>query len=69
VAGDEGPVDEGEIALEDVEIGAADSAGEDAEEEMVFGEGGAGDVFDLEGLVGGVEDGGFHGNSLFAIAI
>jgi hypothetical protein len=49
---DEGLVDEGEIAFEDVEIGAADSAGEDAEEEMVVGEDGAGNVFDLKGLIG-----------------
>jgi hypothetical protein len=31
------------------------------------GEGGRGEVLDLEGLVGGVEDGGSHGTSLFAI--
>ena len=61
----EGLVDEGEVAFEDVEVGAADSAGEDAEEDVVRGEGWAGDFFDLEGLVGGVEDGGFHlGGSL-----
>jgi hypothetical protein len=53
-------VDEREVALEDVEVGAADSAGEDAEEDVARGEGGSGDVFELEGLVGGVEDGGFH---------
>jgi hypothetical protein len=69
VAGDEGLVDEGKVALEDVEIGAADSAGEDAEEEMAFGEGGAGDFFDLEGLVGGVEDGCFHAGLLCAMLI
>jgi len=51
-----------------VEIGEADAAGEDAEEEMVFDEGGAGEVFDLKGLVRGVENCGFHGNSLFVIA-
>jgi hypothetical protein len=44
-----------------VEIGAAYSTGEDAEEDVVGGEGGAGDFFEFEGLVGGVEDGGFHG--------
>ncbi len=60
VAEDEGLVDEWEVAFEDVEVGAADSAGEDAEEDVAGGEGGCGDVFDLEGLVGGVEDGGFH---------
>jgi hypothetical protein len=68
VAGNERLMNEGEIALEDVEIGATDSASEDAEEEMVFGEGGAGDFFDLKRLVRGVENCGFHGNSLFAIA-
>jgi hypothetical protein len=31
-------------------------------------QGGTENFFDLEGVVGGVEDGGFHGNSLFAIA-
>jgi len=61
VAGDEGLVDEREIAFEDVEVGAADSAGEDAEEDVVGGEGGARDLFDREWLVGGVEDGCFHG--------
>jgi hypothetical protein len=60
MAGDEGPVDEGEIAFEDMEIGAAYSAGEDTEEEMAFGQDGAGNVFDLKGLIGGVEDGCFH---------
>ena len=47
---DERLLDEGEVALVDVEVGAADSAGEDAEEGMVGREGGAGDVFDLQGL-------------------
>ncbi len=51
VAEDEGFVDQGEIAFEDVEIGAADSAGQDAEEEMVLGEDGARNIFDLKGLV------------------
>ena len=60
VAEDEGIVDEGEIAFEDVEVGAADSAGEDAEEDLIAGGGGAGNVFDLEGLIRGVKDGGFH---------
>jgi hypothetical protein len=60
VAEDEGLLDEGEVAFEDVQVGAADSAGEDAEEDVARGEGGCGDVFELEGLVGGVEDGGFH---------
>jgi len=60
VAEGEGLVDEGKVAFEDVEVGAADSAGEDAEEDVVRGEGWAGDFFDLEGLIGGVEDGGFH---------
>ena len=42
VAEDEGLLDEGEVAFEDVEVGAADSAGEDAEEGVAGGEGGAG---------------------------
>ena len=42
MAEDEGLVDEGEVAFEDVEVGAADSAGEDAEEDVVGGEGGRG---------------------------
>ena len=46
-----------------MEVGAADSAGEDAEEDVIGDECGVGDVFDSEGLVGGVEDGGFHGCS------
>jgi hypothetical protein len=62
VAEDEGLVDEGEIAFEDVEVGAAYSAGEDAEKHVARREGGAGNFFDLEGMVGGVEDGGFHLN-------
>jgi hypothetical protein len=60
VAEDEGLVDEGDVALVDVEVGAADSAGEDAEEDVVGGKGGTGDFFDLERSIGGVEDGGFH---------
>jgi hypothetical protein len=51
VAGNERLMDEGEIALKDVEVGAADSAGEDAEENVAGSEGRTGDVFDLEGLV------------------
>jgi hypothetical protein len=61
VAEDEGMVDEGDVAFVDVEVGAADSAGEDAEEGAAFGDGGDGDVFDVERLVGGLKDGGFHG--------
>ena len=56
-------MDEGEIAFEDVEVGAADSAGEDAEEEVIGGEDWAGDLFELERPVGGVEDGCFHEDS------
>jgi len=51
VAEGEGFVDEGKIAFEDVEVGAADSAGENAEEQMVIGEDGARNIFDLKGLV------------------
>ena len=50
MARDEGVAEGGEVAFEDMEVGAADSAGEDAEEGMVGREGGAGDVFDLQGL-------------------
>jgi hypothetical protein len=58
----------GEIAFEVVQGGAADSAGEDAEQDVVRGEGGAGEFFDLEGMVGGVEDGGFHGSDSWVAA-
>jgi hypothetical protein len=54
-------VDEGEVAFEDVEVGAADSAGQDAEEDVIGGEGWRGDFFELEGVVGGTEEGCFHG--------
>jgi hypothetical protein len=60
VAEDERLMDEGKVAFEDVEVGAADSAGEDAEEDVIGCEGGAGDFFDRERLVGFVEDGCFH---------
>jgi hypothetical protein len=60
VAEDEGFLDEGQVTFEDVEVGAADSAGEDSEENVVRGERRAGDVFDFERLVGSVKDGGFH---------
>jgi hypothetical protein len=69
VAEDEGLVDEGEVAFEDVEVGAADSAGEDAEEDVAGGEGRRGDVSNFERLVGGLEDCGSHGTSLFAIEV
>jgi hypothetical protein len=60
VAEDEGLVDEGEISFEDVEVGAADSADKNSKEDVIRDEGGFGDVFESEGLVGGVEDGCFH---------
>jgi hypothetical protein len=60
VTEDEGFLNERQVAFEDVEIGAADSAGEDAEECVAVDDGGDGDVFDLERLIGGVKDGGFH---------
>jgi hypothetical protein len=63
MAEDEGVVDEWQVAFVDVEVGAADSAGEDAKEDVVYGGGGAGDFFDLKRLVGRVEDGGFHGRA------
>jgi len=42
-------VEKRDVAFVDVQVGAANSAGEDAEEGMAFGKSGAGDVFDLEG--------------------
>ena len=60
MAEDEGLADEGQVAFEDVEVGAADSAGEDAEEDVAGGEGRVWGCLRLERLVGGVEDGGFH---------
>jgi hypothetical protein len=41
-------VDEGEIAFVDVEVGTADTAGEDAEEDVAFGDRRARDLFDLK---------------------
>ncbi len=38
VAGDEAWVERGQVAFDDVEVGAADSAGEDAEEDVAGGE-------------------------------
>ena len=67
VAEDEWLLNEREIAFEDVEVGAADSAGEDTEEELAFGQDGEGNVFDLKGLIGGVEDGCFHTGPLCAL--
>ena len=65
VAEDEGLVDEGEVAFEDVEVGAADSAGEDAEEDVAWGEGGAwGRLRFGAADFGVVEDGCFHGSPL-----
>jgi hypothetical protein len=69
VAEDEGLMNEGKVAFEDVEVGAADSAGEDAEEDVVDGEGGRGNFFDRERLVGGMKDGCFHGRLPGAIAL
>jgi hypothetical protein len=62
VAEDEGLVGEREVAFEDVEVGAADSAGEYAEEEMAGGEGGDWKIFELKWVVGAAEDGSFHLN-------
>ena len=61
VAEDERLVDEREVAFEDMEVGAADSAGGDAEESVAFAERGDRDVLKPEGLVRAMEDGGFHG--------
>jgi hypothetical protein len=38
-------VNEGKIAFEDVQVGAADSAGQHANEEMAIGESGHGSIF------------------------
>jgi hypothetical protein len=43
-----------------MEVGATDSAGEDTEEGMAFGDGGNGGVFDLKRAIGGVKDSCFH---------
>jgi hypothetical protein len=59
VAEDEGFVGEREVAFEDVEVGTADSAGEDLEEEMVRCERRDRKIFELKRLVG-VQDGSFH---------
>jgi hypothetical protein len=65
VAGNDGGRERREIALDDVEVGAADSAGQDAEEDVAGEDGGRGDVFDAEEAAGsgevGMEDGGLHG--------
>jgi hypothetical protein len=63
VTQDQWALNEGDVAFEDVEVGATDSAGEDAEEQVVARGGGARYFFDLEGLVGDVEDGCFHGRA------
>jgi hypothetical protein len=64
MAEDERPVEEAEVALGDVEVGAADSAGKHAEEDMALGEDGDGDFFQLKRLVDGVEDGCSHRDHL-----
>jgi hypothetical protein len=51
VSGDEGLMDEGDVAFEDVEVGSADSAGEDADEEVVVCEDGTGNVLNLKRLI------------------
>jgi hypothetical protein len=64
VSGDDGGLKGEQIALDDVEIGAADSTGKHAEEDVVGEQGGRGDFFDAEEVAGsgerGVEDGGLH---------
>ena len=64
VAEDEVVAEGREVAFVDVEVGAADSAGEDAKDDVAGREFGARDVFDGEGGACGsrVEDGGFHGS-------
>jgi hypothetical protein len=51
VAEDKWLLEKREIAFDDVEVGAADSAGQDAEEDVALGEGGAREIFDLEWLI------------------
>jgi hypothetical protein len=64
VAGDDLLVERGEFTFGDVEVSTADSARQDAEEDLVFGGSGDGDVFDLQRAVcdglGSGEDCGFH---------
>jgi hypothetical protein len=51
-----------------VEVGAADSAGKDAEESVARRERGHGDFLYLKRLVGGLEDCSSHGTSLFGLS-
>jgi hypothetical protein len=60
VADDEGVTKRRQISLEDVEVGAADSAGEDLEEDVARRGCGARHVFDGECGCVGAEEGGFH---------
>ncbi len=53
-----------QFAIDDVKIGAADSAGADAEQNFAAGDLRLGQVFDLKMMFGCSEDGGFHGEDL-----
>ena len=62
---DERVAERRQVALEDVQVGAADSAGEDAEEDVAGSEGWSRDVFDGERGGVGAEEGGFHWGSFW----
>ena len=68
VAGDDGGRERRQIALDDVQVGAADSAGDDAEQDVAGKDSGRRDVFDAEEVAGsgevGMEDGSSHGERL-----
>jgi hypothetical protein len=64
MAEDKRAVEETEVALGDVEVGATDSAGEHAKEDMALGEDGDRDFFQSKWLVDGLKDGCSHRNHL-----
>ena len=65
VAGDDAVMLRFEVTLDDIEIGAADAADADLEQDLIGRGCGLRDVLDGEGVRGDfprrVEDGGFHG--------
>ena len=65
MAGDDARLQRRQVALDDVQVGAADSAGEDAEQDMAGGDGGSGDVLNADEVTGcgegGIEDSGRMG--------
>lgn len=68
VAGDYGLLERRKVALDDVEVGAADSAGEDSQQDVAGANGGRGEIFEAEELAGSgegrVEDGGLHDSQI-----